>query len=80
MRFSEYFYMEHFRNALCSLICRKNFWNIMVDFTFLIGKFSCKIMTTMYRNSNGSSQSSCDIKISNVCTEDTVQIGTSIVF
>lgn len=52
----------------------------MVDFTFLIGKFSCKIMTTMYRNSNGSSQSSCDIKISNVCTEDTVQIGTSIVF
>lgn len=52
----------------------------MVDFTFLIGKFSCKIMTTMYRNSNGSSQSSCDIKISNVRTEDTVQIGTSIVF
>lgn len=52
----------------------------MVDFTFLIGKFSCKIMTTMYRNSNGSSQSSCDIKISNVHTEDTVQIGTSIVF
>lgn len=52
----------------------------MVDFTFLIGKFSCKIMTTMYRNSNGSSQSSCDIKISNVRTEDTVQIGTSVVF
>lgn len=52
----------------------------MVDFTFLIGKFSCKIMTTMYRNSNGSSQSSCDIKISNVRTDDTVQIGTSIVF
>lgn len=47
----------------------------------LAGKFSWEIVTMMYRNSNGSIQSSCDVKNSKVQTEDTWQIGnTSVIF
>lgn len=54
---------------------------VRINTSLLTGKFSWKIVTMMYRNSNSSIQSSCGEKNSKMQTEDTWQIGnTSVIF
>lgn len=62
-------------------IYRISWWFSKLNTSLLTGKFSWKIVTMVYRNSNDSIQPSCGVKNSQMQTEDTWQIGnTSVIF